>query len=113
MVARPQPLSDMRESVRPLTVGANQVSAEYIARSIRDAELLGHKFQVLTTRRPDFKTPDYKAVCSCGWESKKRSGAKLIFAHALTHVAKVLGLADDSELALLKTRPDVMADITF
>lgn len=113
MVARPQPISHPRESVRPLSVSANQVSAEYIARSIADAELLGHKFQVVKTFRPEFKIPSQQAICSCGWESKKRTGIKLIFAHALGHVAKVLGLADDSELALLKTRPDSMADIAF
>ena len=98
--------------MRLLTVGANQISAEYIARSIADAELLGHKFTVVTSRRPDLKTPSHCVTCTCGWE-KKRSGAKLTFAHALGHVAKVLGLADDSELALLKSRPDTFADIAF
>ena len=112
MVARPQPISHLREIVRPLSVSANQVSAEYIARCISDAELLGHKFTVVTSRRPDLKTPSHCVTCTCGWE-KKRSGAKLAFAHALGHVAKVLGLADDSELALLRTRPDTFADIAF
>lgn len=99
--------------MRALTVDVNKVSAEYIKQCIEQADALGHTLRIETTRRPDLKIPDHKAFCTCGWESKKRASAKLVFAHSMFHIGKVLGLAEDSELLLMKTRGDYFGEIVL